>query len=100
MRQRALLSGKLASGDATLTIDCVIRNISPDGALVETTSPHLIPSEMHLMQISEGIAWDAQVIWRRGNRIGLKLLDRHDLRETTEVQLRALRRIWSHLVRH
>jgi hypothetical protein len=52
---------------------------------------------MHLVQIKEGIVWDAEVIWRRGNRVGLKLKTRHDLRETTEKQLRALRAIWSQM---
>jgi hypothetical protein len=96
-RQRALLAGKLANEDATTTIDCTIRNISADGAMIETTTPHLIPGQLHLVQIKEGIAWDATVIWRRGNRIGLALGDRHDLRETTEKQLRALRAIWSQM---
>lgn len=96
-RQRALLAGKLANEDATSTIDCVIRNLSADGAMIETSAPHLIPNQLHLVQIKEGVAWDASVIWRRGNRIGLSLGDRHDLRETTEKQLRALRAIWSQM---
>ena len=96
-RQRALLAGKLANEDATATLDCVIRNISADGAMIETTTPHLIPNQLHLVQIKDGVAWDATVIWRRGNRIGLSLGDRHDLRETTEKQLRALRAIWSQM---
>jgi len=97
MRQRALLAGKLASEDAATTLDCTIRNISEDGAMIETTTPQLIPARLHLVQIKEGIAWDAEVIWRRGNRVGLALKDRHDLRETTEKQLRALRAIWSQM---
>lgn len=96
-RHRALLAGKLANEDATETIDCVIRNLSDEGAMVETSTPHLIPNELHLVQIKEGIAWDAVVMWRRGNRIGLKLNARHDLRENTEKQLRALRAIWSQM---
>lgn len=96
-RHRALLAGKLANDDASTTIDCTIRNLSNDGAMIETTTPHLIPSHLHLVQIKEGIAWDAEVIWRRGNRVGLALLDRHDLRETTDKQLRALRAIWSQM---
>ncbi len=97
LRQRALLAGKLANEDATATIDCTIRNISADGAMIETTTPHLIPNQMHLVQIKEGIAWDCEVVWRRGNRIGLALKDRHDLRETTEKSLKALRAIWSQM---
>ena len=96
-RQRALLAGKLANEDATTSIDCIIRNISADGAMIETTSPHLIPGRLHLVQIKEGIAWDAEVIWRRGARVGLSLGARHDLRETTEKQLKALRAIWSQM---
>ena len=96
-RQRALLAGKLATGEASLTIDCVIRNLSADGALVETTSPHLIPNELHLLQVRDGVAWDARVIWRRGNRVGLALLGRHDLKDSTEKALMALRRVWSHM---
>lgn len=99
-RQRALLSAKLATVDAAQTLDCVIRNISADGALIETASPHLVPKEMHLVQIKDGIAWDAEVIWRNGNRIGLALKDRHDLKATTERQLAVLRAIWSHMVAH
>lgn len=96
-RQRALLAGKLANDDATATLDCVIRNISADGAMVETATPQLIPNQLHLVQVKEGVAWDATVIWRRGARIGLKLGDRHDLRETTEKQLKVLRAIWSQM---
>ena len=65
--------------------------------MIETSSPHLIPAKLHLVQVTEGIAWDAEVIWRRGVRIGLRLGARHDLRETTEKQLRALRAIWSQM---
>lgn len=96
-RQRALLTGKLATDGASITIDCVIKNISADGALVETQSPHLIPNELHLLQVREGVAWDARVIWRRGTKVGLELLDRHDLRETTARQLKALRHVWKHM---
>lgn len=96
-RHRALLAGKLANQDATTTIDCVIRNISDTGAMIETSTPHLIPSHMHLVQIKEGTAWDVEVVWRRGNRIGLALGDRHDLKENTESQLKALRAIWSQM---
>jgi hypothetical protein len=96
-RARALLSGKLCFEDATKTIDCVIRNITPGGAMVETPTPQLVPGRLQLMQVSEGIVWDAEVAWRRGARIGLVLQDRHDLRDTTDKQLRVLRAIWGQM---
>ena len=96
-RQRALLAGKLATPGAAETIDCVIRNISSTGAMVETPSPQLIPNEIQLMQVKEGFAYDAEVIWRRGNRIGLILKDRHDLKEPVEGNLKILRAIWTQM---
>lgn len=96
-RNRSLLAGKVANKDATSTIDCIIRNLTSDGAMIETAAPHLVPAELHLLQVTEGVAWDAEVMWRRGNRVGLKLGERHDLKESTEKQLRALRAIWSQM---
>lgn len=94
-RHRALLAAKMATEDASMTVDCVIRNLSDTGALVETPSPQLLPAELHLVQLKDGVAWDARVVWRRGHQVGLELVTRHDLRESTDVQLKALRRIWS-----
>ena len=96
-RQRTLLAGKLANVDATETVDCTIRNISDTGAMIEVTSPQFLSGPLHLMQVKEGLAWDVEVVWRRGNRIGLRLGDRHDLKASTEAQLRALRAIWSQM---
>ncbi len=96
-RQRALLAGKLSTEGAKVTFDCTIRNISPEGAMIETASPQMVPNELHLVQIKEGIAWDAEVIWRRGNKIGLALKERHDLRQPVADQLKALRAVWSQM---
>lgn len=96
-RQRTLLAGKLATVDATETLDCTIRNISDTGAMIEMTSPQLLTGPLQLMQVKDGLAWDVEIVWRRGNRIGLRLGDRHDLKANTEIQLKALRAIWSQM---
>jgi hypothetical protein len=96
-RQRTLLAGKLANVDATETLDCTIRNISDTGAMIETSSPQRLSGPLHLLQVKDGVAWDVEIVWRRGNRIGVRLGDRHDLKANTEVQLRALRAIWSQM---
>lgn len=97
LRQRALLAGKLTTPDASTTIDCVIRNISEDGMMVELASPQLVPDELHLVHIKNGIAYDVEVIWRRGARLGLVLKDRHDLKGPVEGQLKLLRGIWTQM---
>lgn len=96
-RKRSLLAGKLTNEDATITVDCTIRDLSATGALIELTAPEMMPKTLRLLQIKDGIVWDAEVAWRRGKRMGLILGDRHDLRDSVAPQLRALRAIWSHM---
>jgi len=96
-RKRALLAGKLSNEDSSVTVDCTIRDLSDTGALVELSAPEMLPKTLRLLQIKDGIVWDVQVAWRRGNRMGLTLGDRHDLRGAIEPQLRVLRAIWSHM---
>lgn len=92
-----MLAGKLATVDACTTIDCVIRNLSDTGAMIETGVPHLMTGPLQLLQIKDGVVWDVEIVWRRGTRLGLRLGERHDLRETTERNLKALRAIWSQM---
>ncbi|MES2034773.1 MAG: PilZ domain-containing protein [Pseudomonadota bacterium] len=96
-RQRSLLAGKLTNEDASITVDCTIRDLSETGALIELAAPEMLPRALRLMQIREGVLWDVEVAWRRGRRMGLILGERHDLRTSVEPELRALRAIWSHM---
>ena len=96
-RKRALLAGKLSNEDSSVTVDCTIRDLSETGALIELSAPEMLPKTLRLLQIKDGVVWDVQVAWRRGNRMGLTLGERHDLRGEIEPQLRVLRAIWSHM---
>ena len=97
-RRRALLTGKLVTADVALTIDCVIRNLTDLGAMVEMQSPQMVPGNLYLLQVKEGLAWDAEVVWRHGHRLGLKFSGNHDLNEEVGKTLRPVRRLWQHLV--
>ena len=97
-RQRSLLAAKLTNVDASTTIDCTIRNLSEDGAQVEIAAQMLPqPAPLRLLQIKDGVAWDVEVAWRRGTRMGLRLTMRHDLRGVVDADLRPLRAIWSQM---
>lgn len=99
LRQRALLSAKVADTDARQTIDCVIRNFSDDGVLIETESVLAVPNAFHLLHVRDGMVWDARVMWRRGRLLGLEITEKRDIRDAADRQLLALRRIWSSLTR-
>lgn len=80
-----------------MTVECVIRNLSSDGALLVVNSRQALPSEFTLLLVREGISFDATLAWRDGDRVGVELGDRHDLKGVVEAQLGALRAIWLEL---
>ncbi len=93
-RQRVLLAGKLVYGEADLTIDCTIRNLSPTGAKVKTAGPVALPSRLHLIEVKTGQAFDCEVAWRRTPEIGLRFLHTYDLPNNDTRELRILKRVW------
>lgn len=97
-RQRTLLRGRICYGDhSVISMDCVIRNISADGALLSVPGSAPLPSEFTLLHVVEGVSYDAHLAWRKGDLVGVALGDRHDLKGVVEAQLQALRGIWLEL---
>jgi hypothetical protein len=93
-RQRVLLAGKLVYGDADLTIDCAIRDISEHGARVRTGGPVALPGRLHLIEVKTGRAFDCEIAWRRMPEIGLRFLASHDLTGVTGPEVKMLKRVW------
>jgi hypothetical protein len=94
-RQRVLLSGKLLYGDADLTADCAIRDISPGGARVRIQGPIALPSRVRLIEVKTGRAFDCEVVWRRMPELGLRFLGAYDLNHDNGEQLKMLKRVWT-----
>lgn len=95
-RRRVLLSGKLAYGEG-LSLDCAIREESETGARIIVGS-HMIPRDVILVSVTKGVAYEAQVVWRRGKEVGLKFERAHSLKSETEeapTQIRLARRLWT-----
>jgi hypothetical protein len=69
-------------------IDCVVVNISPDGARVRTAALVPVPERLTLM-VRGGTAIPAERRWARGTEIGLAFAGIASLREEREHQVRA-----------
>ena len=93
-RQRVLLSGKLVYGEADLTADCAIRDLSEHGAKVRISGPVALPSRLHLIEVKTGRVFDCEIAWRRMPEVGLKFLGSHNLVDNDARELRLLKRIW------
>ena len=72
-RSRTLKSGTI-SFDRAAGIDCVVRNISDEGACLEVTSPLGIPDEFTLVIKPDNLFRKCQIEWRSARRIGVRFM--------------------------
>lgn len=92
-RQRAYLGGKLVYGDY-FSLDCVVRDISEDGARIQIPDGQAVPDKVFLMDLKTAIAYDAHVCWRRYPLVGLQFDHQHGLAEASTPHLRILKQLW------
>jgi hypothetical protein len=70
-RLRTLKGGSILYGVAP-SIDCVIKNMSPTGALLAVESAVGIPDDFTLLIKPELTKRDCKVIWRAATKIGVR----------------------------
>ncbi|HEY1474375.1 MAG TPA: PilZ domain-containing protein [Pseudolabrys sp.] len=68
-RQRILKAGKISFDHAGF--DCIVRNVSETGALLEIESPVGIPNNFILIISKDGVKRSCHVAWRSARRIGV-----------------------------
>jgi PilZ domain len=76
-RRRSPRQRTFKGGSITLPIgivDCVVRNISEAGALLEFKSPALIPDDFILVIRPEHTRRQCHVIWRQSLRLGVQFV--------------------------
>ena len=95
-RPRVLLAGRLIYGDAWMTIDCAIRDLTVEGAKLRLSGPAILPPKVTLIEIGTGMTHTCEVTWRRLPDIGVKFLSSDDLNLTgaPEPELARLRLLW------
>ena len=69
-RHRTFKAGHIAFNRAG-TIDCRVRNMSPDGACLEVASQVGIPDQFTLLVDSDHLQKPCNVIWRTATRLGV-----------------------------
>lgn len=92
-RQRTYLGGKLVYGDY-FSLDCVVRDITPDGARLQIPEGQAVPDKVFLVDLKTAIAYDAHVVWRRYPQVGLQFEHQHGLAEASTPHLRILKQLW------
>jgi hypothetical protein len=92
-RQRVLFGGKIVHDDGAFSIDCTIRDLSASGAKITLGQRVSIPNEVWFIDLHGGVAYAAEVAWRRTPYAGLRFLRRVDLASAPK-ELAYLVRLW------
>ena len=73
-RGRTYLGGRLAFNNQYCTIDCLVRNMSQNGAKLVFEGAVLLPGEFELTLPQKGESRRARVIWRQQDEAGITFL--------------------------
>jgi PilZ domain len=71
MQERRSSARDKVEVDARSATNCVVRNLSENGACVELDSHARVPDQLNLTIARKGRSYLAHVIWREANRLGL-----------------------------
>lgn len=74
-RHRTLKGGKMSYANETCVVDCVIRYLSLRGASLVIPMTVGIPACFTLVDTQGGTRHSAQIVWRKGDRVGVRFLD-------------------------
>lgn len=73
IRFRALKAGKLSFDEGEVSLACVVRNVSANGARIAMSDTSAVPSRFDLVISGDDRVRDAHVRWRAPTVIGVEL---------------------------
>ena len=85
------LRGKVFPGER----DCVIADFSKMGARLKFDTAPPEENRMTMVVWSSGVAFDAQVRWRRGLELGVQFFSSRDLRRPAPPHLAEIQALWT-----
>ena len=89
-RQRCVLRGRITHGPWNEIVDAIVRDLHGNGARLHVNPQCIVTGQVRLEVQPSGAVYTANVVWQRGNELGLRLIATLD--QTVERQIEALRR--------
>ena len=90
-RDRCVLRCRVTHGPWREVAEAVIRDLDENGARLRLTSRSSVSGRLRLEVHPSGAVYTADVVWQRGDEIGVRLLATLD--QAAEQQIEALRRL-------
>jgi hypothetical protein len=93
-RRHVLLPGLVVFANGAFTCDCTFRNLSSTGARVIISRHVQFPDRFYLINVRDGLAYDAQLVWKKGIAAGVKFESVVLLSTNIDLALAYLKRLW------
>ena len=71
VRDKVIYGGVAETGQHGATRDCVVRNLTDQGACIEVGRGTRLPEQVNLAVARKGRSYLAEVVWRHANMVGL-----------------------------
>lgn len=97
-RQRTYLGGLMVTERGAIH-NCIIRNLSLKGAMIQTLANPGVPDVWRLVDIKNGVGFQVRTVWRETPRAGIRFIDRIDLTKDVPVSWQATKTLWSSVAR-
>ncbi len=75
LRHQVRKNGKIVFMDQPFFVECIICNISQDGALLSMLIPVALPPEVLLWEEKTGRLYECLIRWRRDQMVGVHFMD-------------------------
>lgn len=97
LRRKTLFTGIVTYGGGKYTTNCVVRQLTAEGARLSLPTALPLPPQIYLIVPRYAAAHKAKIVWYKGGQAGLSLLNAIDLRNVTDRQFDFLKEIWTFL---
>jgi|SRR5579859_1810825 len=93
-RQRVLLGGLIVYRNGAFTCDCTFRSLSATGARIAVAQLSQFPTHFYVINVRDGVAYEARVVWSKGLEMGIKFEAVLSLSAKPDFILRRLKGLW------
>ena len=93
-RQKTLLPGIVTTLDGRSSFDCVVRDLSANGAKLALRDSEKLPELFFFINVQDRVAHKAKLVWRSNGAIGASFQSTLALRSGIAPSLRFLNRLW------
>jgi hypothetical protein len=91
-RSRTYLNGQVAFRQRYCALDCLVRDLSPDGARLVFQEESVLPAKFEFVIPHKNDSRPARIVWRKRTDVGIEFLDYAEDRPSLDIarQLKSL----------